>query len=746
MTRLLLPLLLLVGCRAHSAPLPPAGPESATSPAEDLSREGASQEADAQPAADDEAFEKPLEEPEEGSLWAFIEEAMEGQPPTEEELAASRELDEEQTSQQDYQEEPSEPPADDPLLLQAVDPSEFDLPVVLNDKVKSWMNYYLHNKTGRKFFENSLSRGARFKPLISSELRKRGMPQDLYYLAMIESGFKTNAYSRASAVGLWQFISSTGRAEGLRIDWWIDERRDPELATYAALQHLQGLYDQFDDWYLAAAGYNAGAGGVRGAMRRTGGKDYWAVAKPGGLPKETRNYVPMLIAAAIIGHDPERYGFADVQLQPELAYDTVAVPNSTSIKSLARCASMSEKEFQALNPGLRRWAVPADSDTYPVHVPFDMGADFIACVKTIPASERVAFAVHRVRRGETLSAIARRYGVSLSEVVRMNKIRNANHIKVGMELVIPVPGSSGVKGKAAEPRLLGQLGPGVERDGALLAETEEEQAAQEPAEQAATKRAQAIAALAGAEQAPAEAAADTATDSGQAAAAADIADTGAQDSGEASEVSAEPGAVAADSGEEASEQDSGAAAAEPASQPSKSEEAAVEEAVVQAAPPVKTATPSVQYHVVRRGETLDSIARRYGVSVDNLMGWNDIPNANRILVGQRLEIRKGMPAASLRLTYTVRRGDTLSEIAEPFDVSVGRLKSWNRISRASALQAGQVLSIFVLASQWQQYTVRKGDNLGAIARQHGCSVSELKAWNDLVSDRIHPGQALWLRR
>jgi membrane-bound lytic murein transglycosylase D len=404
-------------------------------------------------AAVDPSWNEPATDPGDGSLWDYIEEAMDGQPPSEDVVRASGELAAERSAELDFLEvvegrgleeamdwyrDPLAYLTEDPLFLDRVDPAEFDLPIVINDDVELWMRYFLGS--GRKYYARYLARSTRYRSMIEAEIEARGMPKDLFYLAMIESGFSPQAYSKASAVGLWQFMSPTARAYNLRVEWWVDERRDPERATKAALDHLRDLHGMFGDWYLAAAAYNAGPGRVRGAMRQTGGDDFWSAAQPGYLARETRNYVPKLIAAAIIGHHPERYGFTDIEYLPAMSYDTIDVLHSTSVEAIAGCAALEEAAFLELNPALRRWALPPEPEHYPVRVPAGTAGAVDACLQAIPPSERVSFTRHTVARGESLGTIASRYDVSVDAIVRMNKIVNRNRIYVGTELVIPVPG------------------------------------------------------------------------------------------------------------------------------------------------------------------------------------------------------------------------------------------------------------------------------------------------------------------
>ena len=565
----------------------------------------------------------------EGSMWDYIEDAMDGQAPSEDVVEASGELAAERSAELDFLEvvdgrgleealdwyrDPLAYLTEDPLFLDRLDPDEFDLPLVVNDEVELWLRYFLGS--GRQYYARYLKRSGRYRPMIEAELEARDMPQDLFYLAMIESGFSPQAYSKASAVGLWQFMSPTARAYALRVEWWVDERRDPELATKAALDHLLDLHEMFDDWYLAAAAYNAGPGRVRGAMRKSGGTDYWSVAKPGFLARETCNYAPKLIAAAIIGHHPERYGFMGIDYDPAMSYDTVDTPHSSSIDALVGCAGIDEPAFLELNPALRRWALPPEPATYAVRVPSGKGAAYTACVEKIPPSERVAFLRHTVASGESLSSIARRYGVSTDAVVRMNKIVNRNRIYVGTELVIPVQGATG--GSAP------------------------------------------LASSAGAS--------------------------------------------------------------------------------------TTSAAAPTTWHTVRAGENLAAIAARYGASVQDVMSWNDLSNPDRIQAGQRLRVGAGTPTGATAVQYTIKTGDTLSGIASHFGVSAAQIQRDNSISNASKIKVGQVIQVHADAADWSSYTVKKGDSLGAIARRHGCTVADLKAWNELPSSTIFPGQQLRIQR
>lgn len=410
---------------------------------------------DAERASDDGRQTAPAMVPAEGSLWDYVE-RVDGAVPTDEAVDASEELDEERQTEAAFLHQlaaPSTPPASfysdplgatsiDPLHLDQIDPSEFDIPIVVNADVIRWMEYFTGR--GRKYYHKWLGRSTAYRPMMYEKLEAAGLPRDLVYLSMIESGYATHAYSRAAAVGLWQFITPTAREWGMRVDWWMDDRRDPEMATDAAVAFLGHLNKKFGHWYLAWAAYNGGPGRVARAVKAHGTSDFWTLVEKDAFPAETDNYVPKLIAAAIIGHHPERYGFTDIEYQDRLQYDTVEVGPSFGVDVLARCAGVSVEEFQKLNPHIRRFALPPDGKTHTIRVPAGNGKKTLAAVSKVPASERISFQQHKVSKGETLGVIASRYGVSVTEVQRMNRITNPNRIYVGMDLVIPAPGMKGM--------------------------------------------------------------------------------------------------------------------------------------------------------------------------------------------------------------------------------------------------------------------------------------------------------------
>jgi membrane-bound lytic murein transglycosylase D len=304
---------------------------------------------------------------------------------------------------------------------------------VVNARVEKWLDYF--QGRGRAEMSRWLSRSSRYRPMVERMLKEHGLPSELFYLAMIESGLNPSAYSKAHASGMWQFISSRARMHGLRVDWWVDERRDPEKATRAACEYLSDLHDMFGSWELALAGYNSGEGRVERARRkRPGCLDYWCL----DLPRETENFVPKFMAALIIGSDPEAYGFTNCKPEPPLEYDTILVDGAFDLDVIAREAGTSVETIRELNPALRRWCTAPSSEPTTLRVPRGRGDRCLAGLQSIPEDERVSWQRHRIARGETLWDIARAYGTSIHAIASTNRITNPSRIRAGDYLVIPV--------------------------------------------------------------------------------------------------------------------------------------------------------------------------------------------------------------------------------------------------------------------------------------------------------------------
>ena len=310
------------------------------------------------------------------------------------------------------------------------------IPLVRNKKVDQFIDYF--KTKGRPQFEIWLDRLDVYGPVLSKIIEQNNLPPELLYLAMIESGLNPKAHSKAAATGMWQFIYSTGKIYGLKRNWYIDERRDPEKSTKAAMAYLSTLYNEFDNWYLALAAYNSGENRVRRATKLHQTSDFWQLHS---LPRETRNYMPYFLAATIMAKNPQDYGFTIKRKRKKsYSYDIVTIEKSADLTVLARAAGTSFKNLQALNPELRQSATP--SETYKLKIPYGSKDKFIKNYNALPENERFApqFISHKVRNGESLWYIARKYRVSQSDLMAVNKIRNRNVLRIGQKLTIPVPG------------------------------------------------------------------------------------------------------------------------------------------------------------------------------------------------------------------------------------------------------------------------------------------------------------------
>ncbi len=311
-----------------------------------------------------------------------------------------------------------------------------DLPITLHPKVLSYVALFqgkLHD-----WFQESLQRGMRYLPMIQNVFRADGLPLDLAYVPIVESAFKPNALSRASAKGVWQFVRSTAVENGLRYDWYVDERADPEKATVAAAKYLAGLRDMFDgDWPLALASYNGGPGRVERAIRRAKTDDFWSLASSSRyLPRETREYVPMILAAVIVARNPTHYGFTVDPVDP-LQYDKVTLPVPVDLRKVAEWTGASVEEIQSLNPELRRWTTPLKDDDYQIKVPVGTAAQLTEKIASAPPHELLALSEYIVRRGDTLTTIARRLKVSWQDVADANNLTKRSIIRPGQRLVVP---------------------------------------------------------------------------------------------------------------------------------------------------------------------------------------------------------------------------------------------------------------------------------------------------------------------
>lgn len=350
--------------------------------------------------------------------------------------AAAAELVEDSSLLPDAAIEPTAPVAETPPEPEAL-PYFGDFPLSTHARVDKLLEHYTGN--GHKMFSRWLERAARYIPMIQQVFAEEGVPQDLAYLAMIESGFNVRAYSWAHAAGPWQFIESTAKLYGMKNDWWQDERCDIEKATHAAAKHLKYLQARFDgDWYLAVAAYNAGGGKVRMAIRKSGSRDFWQLTEGKVLREETKNYLAKLIAALTIVKDLEANGFADLDFFEPLAYDVVTLPSSTDLDVAARFCDVDYAQIQALNPALKRWSTPPGVRNYQLKIPAGTAEQFKLLYAELPKDQRARYHRHQLKSGDTLGKLARKYRIQVDDIITLNNIENPRALQIGSNLILPL--------------------------------------------------------------------------------------------------------------------------------------------------------------------------------------------------------------------------------------------------------------------------------------------------------------------
>ncbi|HEX8821895.1 MAG TPA: LysM peptidoglycan-binding domain-containing protein [Archangium sp.] len=502
--------------------------------------------------------------------------------------------------------------------------SRYDIPVEMQPLVAKYVEFF--RGPGRKWFRKWVNRSTRYLPVMQPILEANGLPRDTVYLAMIESGFSPSAYSWAHASGPWQFISSTGRQYGLHQDFWVDERRDPLKATRAAARYLKDLHRELGHWYLAWAGYNTGSSRVRRLMERLDTKDFWVIsAEEKGLATETKHYVPKLIAAALITKNPSAFGFSESEFEyePPLTFEEVKINDATDLDVIARAAGVDVKEVQELNPELRRWCTPPSSakNPYVLRLPRGTAERFAENFASIPAKERLTFRVHKVKRGDTLSQIALTYGSAPEAILQMNQLKSMKTLKLNSELVIPVQAGRGGKesGEGALARKVAQ----ARRSGVTVLRPEDEVPAGTPRGPVATGPIK------------------TETINGRKRV------TYGVQSGDSLWAIAQRFQVNADELRKWNNLTVRASKKAlkvgsvlyvfPDNGPKQVEERAGT-VIAQRAVSGNVGRPGA-VHELAAGETLWSIAQRYGISVDDIKRWNNIKDTTRLPTGLRLTVK-----------------------------------------------------------------------------------------------------------
>ncbi|HWX53932.1 MAG TPA: transglycosylase SLT domain-containing protein [Verrucomicrobiae bacterium] len=354
-----------------------------------------------------------------------------------------------------FSEQPSEPapideanmttfPPDPNIKAKAeaeLETTPHDLPLVINDYVAGYINYF--STRGRGTFENAWIRSGRYKDMIQRILREEGVPQDLIYLAQAESGFHPLALSRARARGMWQFMPSRAAGYDLAHNWWADDRQDPEKSTRAAARFLKALHEQFGDWYLAMAAYNSGPGNVQRAVRRTGYADFWELYRRDVLPRETKNYVPIILAMTIMSKNPAQYGLDAVKPDAAQKYDVVMVDYPVDLRLVSECVDVPVGQLEELNPSLLRGTTPRGI-TFGLRLPEGTKDKYASAIAAIPKDKRVFWRYHRVEAGETLASIAKKYHTTEHAISQANNLA-ATGLNPDSRVVIPGGGRDALK-------------------------------------------------------------------------------------------------------------------------------------------------------------------------------------------------------------------------------------------------------------------------------------------------------------
>jgi peptidoglycan lytic transglycosylase D len=326
-------------------------------------------------------------------------------------------------------------PENDHLLLRPqTEKSSYDFPIVINKQVEAYLDIFQNRQ--KKTFQRWLVRSGRYIPMFQKELRDAGLPEDLAYLAMIESGFNQRAYSRAKAVGLWQFMKGTGKQYNLRIDRYVDERRHAEKSTKAAVAYLSDLYADFGDWHLAVAGYNAGPGKMRRGLKRYKTNDFWSLAQHRYLRLETKRYVPKLIAAILIAKNPKQYGFTNINYEAPVKYETLRVGPGLSLDAVALLCNTNSKKIKQLNQELKTGRTPLNMGHYDVQIPLGSSKLAKANLPRLNSVVSTGYKTHVIRKGDSLSKICKRYNINKTTLLKINHLRS-NKLIAGNHLRIP---------------------------------------------------------------------------------------------------------------------------------------------------------------------------------------------------------------------------------------------------------------------------------------------------------------------
>ncbi|MGE5410717.1 MAG: LysM peptidoglycan-binding domain-containing protein, partial [Clostridiales bacterium] len=610
-----------------------------------------------------------------------------------------------------------------------------DFPLEINSYVEQWIDIYSKGKF-RYLTERWLPRTGKYFPMMAKIFQEEKVPTQIVFLSMVESGVNPTARSVARAVGMWQFMPGTGPLYGLNIDFYYDERRDPEKATHAAAKYLKSLYGMFGDWYLAMAAYNWGPGKMQRLVERTGKRSFWEIRDY--MPRETREYVPQFIALSIIAANPQKYGFENVMYQKPLEYDVFSVKDCIDLKVLASCAGTTYDAILELNPELTQMCTPQNySGGYQLKIPKGSAALFASNLQKVPDEAKVQFSMHYVKKKETVTSIAHKYGISPRDLAKVNGISTNTKLYKGVALKIPVSGFN-----ASDIAFNTDTTPAVDK-------TADTRSAQAPYTVQSTTINSTVAAANNSAPA-ANASAPAATE---------------QQPSSTTTVAANDNNSSDDNANDNESGDSNSSDSEEKSD------------VV-----IKPEGKALVQYTVKKNDNINGIADLFDIRTSDLRNWNNIAYTDRIKVGQALNIyvpqnkkdyyasldnqtaseKKSMKiTSSVRpsvawVSHKVKKGETLKSIASKYRVSIASLRQWNGI-RGTKVRPGAKVKIQTIdntrsiasnvksnykRSGLTRYKIRRGDTIGEIADRYGVSVSQLKKWNNLSGKTIVAGTNL----
>ncbi len=567
--------------------------------------------------------------------------------------------------QLDFEKSGELPPGEDFVILEA---PAYDMPIEWNYRVENAVIYF--QTVGRDAFESYMRRSGKYADIMRRIIKEKGLPLDLLWLCLVESGFNPKAYSWARAMGPWQFIASTGRKYGLRRNWWYDERRDFVKSTHAACDYLSFLHEKFGSWSLALAAYNSGEGRVERSIQKNHNDNFWDLK----LPRQTENYVPLYMAATIIAKDPEKYGF-DVTYDDPITFDVLEIDEPVDLKKVAKVAGTSLNTMQELNPELLRGVTPPNYPGYELRIPVGSKKLLAEYLETNRSQFTGGlFIEHKVRKGETLSYLSKKYGVPVSVIMETNALTRKHFLRIGQLLMIPSQGGSS--------------------GGARLSDSEKKKLTFYTVQRGETLS--------------------------------QIASMFGSTTGQLQKLNGLKNPNHIKKGQR-----------------------------LRVRPTDTRQSGVFTQHQVKKGETLSYLAGKYGVSVSAIMEANSLTNRHRVMAGQHLLIPSqgsGTCAAEQVTVYTVKKGDTVSDLAARFGTSPEGINKLNGLRNLHYIKPGQKLRIPAADGQitstgsngkWITYIVKRGDTLWDIARKFGVLVESLLRWNEVKApSRIKAGDRI----